>query len=124
MRAATAIIAAMLSVTLAGCFEGPPGPKGDKGDKGDKGEPGIAGTLGQKGDSGAPGPKGEPGTPGTALLKAAGSDCADDEIMVSAYCAAAAGNSLQMSPTLIGERGARCGDTPAGVHAVVFCIKR
>jgi hypothetical protein len=117
MRVATAVIACMLSFTLAGCFEGPQGPQGAKGDTGD---PGVAGAQGPKGD------KGDPGAAGTTL-RMADNDCAENEIMVSAYCAAPTGNSVQMQPT--GNRGARCVtpggvSNPNGVSAVVFCMRR
>jgi hypothetical protein len=120
MRMATGIIACMLSFTLAGCFEGPQGPQGPQGPKGDKGDLGVAGALGPKGD------KGDPGAPGTTLRVGA-NDCAENEIMVSAYCVARAGNSVQMQP--IEDRGARCVtpggvSNPGGVSAVVFCMSR
>jgi hypothetical protein len=119
MRITTAIITCVLSFVLAGCFERPQGPQGPKGEKGD---PGVAGTQGPKGDKGD---KGDPG-PGTTLRLSA-NDCAEDEIMVSAYCAASAGNSVQMQPT--GDRGARCVtpggvSNPGGISAVVFCMRR
>jgi hypothetical protein len=117
MRVATAIIACMLSFTLAGCFEEPRGPQGPKGDKGDSG---VAGAQGPKGD------KGNPGAPGTTLRVVA-NDCAENEIMVSAYCVAPAGYSVQMQP--IGDRGARCVtpggvSNPNGMSAVVVCMRR
>jgi hypothetical protein len=117
MRVATAIIAFVLSFTLAGCFEG---PQGAQGSKGDKGGPGLAGAQGPKGD------KGDPGPPGTTLRVVA-NDCAENEIMVSAYCAERAGNSVQMQP--IGNRGARCVtpggvSNPNGTSAVVVCMMR
>jgi hypothetical protein len=117
MRVEKAIIACMLSITLAGCFEGPQGPKGDKGDKGD---PGVAGAQGAKGD------KGDPGALATTLRVVA-NDCAENEIMVSAYCVAPTGYSVQMQPT--GDRGARCVtpggvSNPNGISAVVVCMRR
>jgi hypothetical protein len=117
MRVATAIIACMLSFTLAGCFEGPQGPQGPKGNTGD---PGVAGAQGPKGD------KGDPGEPGTTL-RVTKNDCTENEIMVSAYCAAPAGISVQMQP--IGDRGARCVtpggvSNPNGMSAAVVCMRR
>ncbi len=74
-----------MTVSLAGCFEGPKGATGDAGPKGDvgpAGAPGIAGKdgapgpqgpaglagpagpAGAKGEIGPPGPKGEVGPPG------------------------------------------------------------
>lgn len=117
MRLALAMIVCVLSFTLTGCFEGPQGPQGQKGDKGD---PGLAGAQGPKGD------KGDPGAPGTTL-RVAENECAEGEIMVSAYCINTAGNSVQMQPT--GERGAHCVtpggvSNPGGISAVVFCMRR
>src|ERR1700687_1332084 len=57
MRVATAIIAAMLSLTLAGCFEGPQGAQGDQVPAGPQGPPGPQGAKGEQG------PKGDPATP-------------------------------------------------------------
>ncbi len=88
MRTTTVIVACILSLTLAGCFEGPqgqqgaqgpqgakgapgpqgergpPGPKGDPGPAGDPGPQGVIGLRGPAGAAGAPGPKGPPGPPG------------------------------------------------------------
>lgn len=67
MRIATAVMACALSLTLAGCFQGPQGsqgPKGDQGPAGPKGPAGPQGTAGPKGDPGARGPAGPAGPPG------------------------------------------------------------
>ena len=111
MRVATAIIAGMLSLTLAGCFEGPQGQKGDKGDKGD---PGVAGSTGPTGSTG---PAGQ-----TGIFRIVAERCADDEIMISAYCATVPQNTTKIQPTVLGDRGARC--VGQNVHAVVVCAKR
>jgi hypothetical protein len=108
MRVATAIIAGMLSLTLAGCFEGPQGQKGDKGDKGD---PGVAGSTGPTGPAGQ-----------TGIFRIVAERCADDEIMISAYCATVPQNTTKIQPTVLGDRGARC--VGQNVHAVVVCAKR
>jgi hypothetical protein len=108
MRVATAIIAGMLSLTLAGCFEGPQGQKGDKGDKGD---PGVAGSTGPTGPAGQ-----------TGIFRIVAERCADDEIMISAYCATVPQNTAKIQPTVLGDRGARC--VGQNVHAVVVCAKR
>ena len=55
MRTARIVIAALLSLTLAGCFEGPQGPQGPKGDKGDTGAPGKDGAPGVAGPAGPAG---------------------------------------------------------------------
>lgn len=114
MRVATAIIAGMLSLTLAGCFEGPQGQKGDKGDKGD---PGVAGSTGPTGPTGPAGPAGQ-----TGIFRIVAERCADDEIMISAYCATVPQNTTKIQPTVLGDRGARC--VGQNVHAVVVCAKR
>ena len=108
MRVATAIIAGMLSLTLAGCFEGPQGQKGDKGD------PGVAGSTGPTGPTG---PAGQ-----TGIFRIVAERCADDEIMISAYCATVPQNTTKIQPTVLGDRGARC--VGQNVHAVVVCAKR
>jgi hypothetical protein len=46
MSVAKAAVIGLLSITLAGCFEGPQGPPGAKGDKGDQGTAGPAGPAG------------------------------------------------------------------------------
>ena len=99
MRIATAIIAVMLSLTLAGCFEGPQGQKGDKGD------PGVAGSTGPAG-----------------TFRIVAERCADNEIMISAYCATVPQNTTKIQPTVLGDRGARC--VGQNVHAVVVCANR
>src|ERR1700687_1722021 len=63
MRVATAIIAGMLSLTLAGCFEGPQGPPGPAGPPGAQGPAGPQGPPGPQGAKGEQGPKGDPATP-------------------------------------------------------------
>ena len=76
MRIVTVIVAGVLSLALAGCFEGPQGPKGEAGaagaagaagPAGAKGDPGLKGDAGPKGDAGAkgdPGPVGDRGPAG------------------------------------------------------------
>jgi Collagen triple helix repeat (20 copies) len=72
MRAAHVAIACLMSLMLAGCFEGSPGPQGPKGEQGAKGAAGAAGPAGAKGEQGAQGergpvgPKGEAGPAGPA----------------------------------------------------------
>jgi hypothetical protein len=60
MRVAMAVIAGVLSLTLAGCFEGPQGPPGPAGPAGAQGPAGPPGPQGAKGEQG---PKGDPGPP-------------------------------------------------------------
>ncbi len=58
MRAVTIAAACVMSLALAGCFEG------EKGEQGTKGEQGAAGPPGAKGDAGPRGPQGVAGPPG------------------------------------------------------------
>jgi hypothetical protein len=52
MRLSFTLVAILLCVTLAGCFEGPVGAKGEKGDLGEKGETGRPGVAGPAGPAG------------------------------------------------------------------------
>jgi hypothetical protein len=52
-----------MTISLAGCFEG---PKGEKGDPGPKGDTGAIGAPGPAGKDGAPGPQGPAGLAGPA----------------------------------------------------------
>jgi hypothetical protein len=61
MRAATVVIACLLSFALAGCSESPPGPKGEPGAPGPQG---AAGPQGPQGERGPPGPQGKAGPAG------------------------------------------------------------
>jgi hypothetical protein len=60
------VLIAGMSVSLAGCFEGPKGATGDQGPKGDQGVAGPAGPAGPKGDTGPAGPAGLAGPAGPA----------------------------------------------------------
>ncbi len=110
MRVVHAIIAGMLSLMLAGCFEGPQGPPGPQGPKGDPGKDGATGPAGS--------------------FRVVSDKCADDEIMISAFCASFTGGNAQMTPTIVGNNAAKCtGGTsnaqpPAGIQAVIVCAKR
>jgi hypothetical protein len=113
MRIATATIAGVLSLTLAGCFAGPqgpagpPGPKGPAGPAGPPGEKGDRGNVGEQGTAGPPGPQGPPGTPFLRVI-ALGLDkcgpsgctiiCNADETIVSAVCIADAGAKASPQP--------------------------
>lgn len=100
----------MLSLMLAGCFEGPQGPPGPQGPKGDPGKDGATGPAGS--------------------FRVVSDKCADDEIMISAFCASFTGGNAQMTPTIVGNNAAKCtGGTsnaqpPAGIQAVIVCAKR
>jgi hypothetical protein len=96
---------------------GPPGPKGDQGELGERGpagrrgDPGPAGgpegPKGEKGDKGDPGPQGPTGAQGPIGKTGGGRvvicsttpscilRCSNDEILVSAHVAPAAGTGGQ-----------------------------
>jgi Collagen triple helix repeat (20 copies) len=112
MRLANAILASMLPLALAGCFEGPQGPQGPPGPKGPAGPQGVGekGDRGDKGEQGMAGPPGPQGPPGTPFLRviALGLDkcgpsgctiiCNVDETIVSAVCIADAGAKSSPEP--------------------------
>lgn len=52
-----------MTISLAGCFEGPKGATGEPGPKGEQGPAGVAGPAGK---DGAPGPQGPAGLAGPA----------------------------------------------------------
>src|SRR5471030_3173139 len=81
------LIAIALAVALVGCA------KSQQGEKGDAGPPGPAGA---KGDAGPRGPAGPPGASGSMRVLRANCDatgctaqCADVEVLLTAYCGAA-----------------------------------
>ena len=137
MRLAMIAVACLMSVTLAGCFEGPQGPPGAKGAQG---AAGAAGAPGAKGDIGPPGPqgvagpagpqgpKGDAGPPGPAgksaalrvLTGKASNSCAAGETLIGAYCAGATARGPQITP----PRSASCvGSGAPGTNVVITCAK-
>jgi hypothetical protein len=153
MRAATIAIACLMSLTLAGCFEGSPGPQGPKGEQGAKGAAGPQGAKGERGpqgERGPPGPKGEAGPAGpagpagapgpagptgpagapgksAAVLRMQSSptriSCAADEALISAYCSNPK-TPIQRAPQITPPRTAQC-VTPGQPETVVVitCAK-
>ncbi len=137
MRLAMIAVACLMSVTLAGCFEGPqgsPGAKGAqgaagapgaKGDTGPAGPQGVAGPAGPQGPKGDAGPAGPPGPAGKSaalrvLTGKASNSCAAGETLISAYCAGATARGPQITP----PRGASCLGTGApGTNVVITCAK-
>ncbi|NWG25384.1 MAG: hypothetical protein HXY30_13400 [Pseudorhodoplanes sp.] len=137
MRILSVMIAGVLALSVAGCFEG---PKGDKGDKGDAGAPGPAGAVGAagpagpagpagakgaKGDKGEKGDKGDKGDPGAALRVVSApqkAECAADERMVSGYCAGPYARG-QNPFSATGDSGASCSDD-ASITTVIVCMKK
>jgi hypothetical protein len=129
MRAVTIAATGLMSLALAGCFEGPKGAQGDKGEQGVAGPPGPkgdAGPQGPQGVAGPPGPKGEPGpagppgakgergpigltgAPGLRMITSAASiSCREDEMLVSAYCVNPKA-PLQQTPQITPPRTAQC----------------
>lgn len=110
MRMATMAALCAAAISLAGCFEGPKGDKGDPGVAGPPGPAGPAGPQGPRGLDGPPGPAGKEGIPGPAgpssplYLKSVGSSacgatgctsgCGIDEVIASATCLTADGQTL------------------------------
>ncbi len=140
MRLAMIALACVMSLTLAGCFEGPQGPPGAKGAAGaagapgPKGEPGPAGPAGpqgQQGPQGPQGPKGEAGPAGpqgpagnSASLRVlsgkASNSCSDGETLISAYCVGSTARGPQITP----PRSASCvGSGQPGATVVITCAK-
>ena len=116
MRAATVIIACILSFTLAGCFEGPQGQAGPPGEKGTTGPAGPMGPKGDPGPMGPAGPKGEAGPSGaagaTGFRIITGDKmvaCSENEVLVSVVCSAGAPD------------GPGC---PAGSTATGLCMRK
>lgn len=66
MKLVHLMLIAGMSISLAGCFEGPKGATGDTGPKGETGAAGPAGPTGPKGDAGPQGPAGLAGPAGPA----------------------------------------------------------
>jgi len=122
MRLPTAIIVTALSLTLAGCFDG---PKGDKGDKGDPGPVGMKGEKGDPGPAGAPGVKGEKGDkgdPGVNVRVVRGTGnmlCEQGERVVAVTCKGSTGTIETRADGL--EAGV-CGGAST-VEGVTLCAK-
>lgn len=134
------VLIAGMSVSLAGCFEGPKGATGDQGPKGDQGVAGPAGPAGPKGDTGPAGPAGLAGPAGPAgpkgdigpagpagpagpkgdagmswrRVKGATASCETGETLVSALCLGPA-----QAPTIKDETTASCD----GVDVAIICAK-
>ena len=91
----TLLAAALASLLLAACGQGPQGPAGQAGATGERGAVGPTGPIGPKGD---PGPQGPPGlrgesSPGSKFRMVVGDktvSCNNDEAMVSIVCSAGA----------------------------------
>ena len=107
------LVVVALVAALAGCGEG-------QGPKGDPGPPGPAGP---------PGPRGEPGPPGPPFgirVVRSGCDatnctvqCADDEMLLAAYCGA-----RRNAAVITSERQATCrSPVPANSPLVAACVK-
>jgi hypothetical protein len=118
MRAATLTLAGLLSLTLAGCFEGPPGPKGEQGAAGAPGAQGERGPAGAKGDAGPAGPAGSPAL--RVLSSETRISCNADETLLSAYCVNAK-TPLQQPPQITPPRTAQC-VTPGQPETMVVLI--
>lgn len=81
MRLSKFVLAAVLALPLAGCFEGPSGPAGPKGEAGPAGLPGPAGPAGAPARSPAVTLRSMPCPAGGCT-----SACEAGEQLVSGYC--------------------------------------
>jgi Collagen triple helix repeat (20 copies) len=135
MRVVTVAVACVLSLTLAGCFEGPKGPPGAKGEQGaagpagPQGERGPPGPKGEAGPAGPPGPAGATGAAGPAgksaalrvLTGKATNSCGAGETMISAYCV---GATPPRAPQITAPGTASCASpTQPAARVVVTCAK-
>ena len=106
------LLVAALTVTVTGCGQGQGG--------GPKGDPGPPGPPGPRGEPGPPGP------PGGVRVVRSNCDatsctvqCADDEMLLTAYCGAR--RNAAVIPT---ERSATCrSPVPANSPVVAACLK-
>jgi hypothetical protein len=111
------LIAITLAVGLVGC---------GKLTQGEKGEAGPAGPAGPKGDAGPRGPAGPAGASGALRIVRANCDaagctaqCADDEVLLTAYCGATRNPAAFPS-----ERSASCRvRNPANSPLIAACAK-
>jgi hypothetical protein len=119
------LLAVCLSLSLAGCGQGPKGDTGPQGPQGLQGTPGAAGPRGPAGPAGAQGPqgpqgpqgakgeKGDKGDAGGSNLRAVQADgavsCDASETLVSVFC-----------PSGGAPDGAKCGTSPT----VGLCLKK
>jgi hypothetical protein len=123
----------LLIFTVTACSQNNQGPKGDPGPQGAQGPPGPSGAqgpAGPPGPSGAQGPAGPPGAQGSAVPEglriirnsctASGCSvqCAEGEIIVSAWCGAR--RTLAFVAT---ERQAQCRAAAANNPIVGLCAK-
>jgi hypothetical protein len=116
-RMSRALIVVTLAVGLVGC---------GKSQQGEPGEAGPPGPAGPKGDAGPRGPAGPPGASGSMRVVRANCDatgctaqCADDEVLLTAYCGA--GRNVALFPS---ERSASCrARTPANSPLIAACAK-
>jgi hypothetical protein len=107
------LVALALAAALTGCGQGQ-GPKGD---------PGPPGPQGPRGEPGPPGPPGPPF--GIRVVRSACEatnctvQCADDEMLLTAYCGARRNAAIIAS-----ERQATCRSAvPANSPLVAACMK-
>ena len=114
-RTARTLMAIVLAAGLAACGNGAPGEKGD---------PGPPGPQGAKGDAGPRGPAG-PATGGMRIVRAScdatncAAQCADDEVLLIAYCGA-----MRNPAVFPSERAASCRTRgPANSPLVAACAK-
>jgi hypothetical protein len=120
----------VLIFSMTACSQNNQGPKGDPGPQGAQGPPGAQGPAGPPGPAGAQGPAGPPGAQGSAVPEGlriirnsctAGGcsvQCAEGEIIVSAWCGAR--RTLAFVAT---ERQAQCRAAAANNPIIGLCAK-
>jgi hypothetical protein len=126
LRAGSALLALVFTLTLAGCGQGAkgdPGPAGPQGAKGDQGPPG---QTGPEGPPGPIGPQGQQGPPSPSIRVVRTScltsgdcpvGCRANEVLVAAYC-----GPTRNPATFLGERQASCGVEATTVNAPVVGV--
>jgi hypothetical protein len=124
MRICSLVLMCAVALPLTGCGQSAPGAKGDPG------PPGPSGSAGEPGPAGPQGAKGEPGTPGpggsavhilrtTCDATGCVAQCAEDEIVISAWCGAS--RNPTNFPT---EKSATCrGRGAANNPLIAVCAK-
>jgi hypothetical protein len=140
MKVRLLALGSFLAIALTACGQAPqqgakgdPGPPGPAGPAGPPGPGGPAGALGPAGPAGPQGPQGPAGPPAPAAsapqavrIASANCDrtsctvtCADDEVLITAYCGA-----KRIPAIFPSERSASCrAKGPASSPLIGACVK-